>query len=332
MEISDLSERLEQAQARLRKTVESTLAKSAVSAEYQTVMLAALPLFSAEKYSHKNERWLLLPELCYKACGGEDAMADAISAAWYLFYVAAYIMDHAEDSIDGFEPALPMPAGQMINIASGHFFLANLILIEFLQSDPASAARSSIVNNFQIQLLRMCDGQQRDLNTQDYTLRKYYDIVQQKSGTFFSLACWAGARLATHEEKILQAYANFGSHLGILIQILDDLEDWHDLQNGNGKLDYKKYQRILPALYAAEVIPSEQRRHFHEIVLKLTDDPQDELLHEYMDIVEKAGAGLYMLTMMMREFDLARSAIADIHPDNPADKMLLSMVGSLLDD
>lgn len=331
MEISDLEERIEQTQARLRLTIESTLAKSEVSAEYQTMILKALPLFSTEKYSDKNERWLLLPELCHIACGGEEALVDPISAAWYLFYVAAFLMDHAEDSLEGIDQTTPISAGKMINIASGQFFLANLILADFLQAEPISAARSNIVKAFQTQLLRMCDGQNLDLITPNYTLRKYYEIIQQKSGTFFSLACWSGARLATQQDEILNAYAEFGKHLGVLIQVLDDLEDWRELQSGNGKLESTKYQRILPALYTAEVIPSEKWRRFQQIIEELSTGNEEGLLEEYMDIIEKAGAGLYMLTIMMREYDSARLAITDIHPDNQADKMLLSMIGSLLD-
>ncbi|MGB9640164.1 MAG: polyprenyl synthetase family protein [Anaerolineales bacterium] len=330
MEISDLKEQIEQTQARLRITIESTLAKSEVSTEYQTMMLMALPLFSSEKYSDKNERWLLLPELCHIACGGKESVADPIGAAWYLFYVAAFLMDHAEDSLEGIDQSAPISAGKLINLASGHFFLANSILADFLQAEPSSVARMDIFRAFQTQLLRMCDGQNHDLITQNYTLRNYYKIIQQKSGTFFSLACWSGARLAMQQSEILNAYADFGNHLGVLIQVLDDLEDWRELQNGNGKLETTKYQRILPALYTAEVIPSEKRRRFQQIIQELSTGKQDGLLEEYMDIIEKAGAGLYMLTIMMLEYDSARQAITDIHPTNQADEMLLSMIGSLL--
>lgn len=331
MEISDLAERIEQTQARIKTTIESTLAKSEVSADYQTMILKALPLFSSETYSHKNERWLLLPELCHIACGGNEIAADPISAAWYLFYAAAFLMDHAEDSLEGIDQSAAISPGKLINIASGHFFLANLILADFLQSEPLSDTRQSIFKSFQTQLLRMCDGQNHDLITSNYSLRKYFEIVQQKSGNFFSLACWAGARLATQQSELLQAYADLGNHIGIMVQVLDDLEDWRELQNGNGKLDNAKYQRILPAIYALEVIPSEKKRRFKQIIQDLSAGKRDGLLEEYMDIIEKAGAGLYMLTIMMREYDSARLAITDIHLDNQAGTMLLSLIGSLLD-
>ncbi|MGB9672920.1 MAG: polyprenyl synthetase family protein [Anaerolineales bacterium] len=328
MEISDLQDRLEQTQARILKTIEYYLVKSEVSPQYQAAILKTLPVNSPDGYALANERWLLLAELSNCACGGKLGEADSISAAWYLYYVAAYLMDHAEDGLA--ESSFVIPPSILINIASGHFFLGNFILAEFQQSSPNSAKSANIVKAFQNHLLRMGDGQQMDLTLEEINLKTYRKIAHLKSGAFFSLACWAGAYLATDNETEINAYTEFGDHLGVMIQILDDLEDWKELQNGSAKLERQKYGRILPALYALEVIPTPEKKKLLQTIDKLKIEPDEQSIREYRQIIEKAGAGLYMLTVLMGEFDQARMAIADLHAENVADKTLLSMVSSLL--
>ena len=329
MEINDLESVLETTQTRLQETVESALAKSDVSEEYRKAILKTLPFLSPQKYSIKNERWVVLPKLCCHACGGNELGVDRVTAAWYLFYIAAFLMDHAEDKLEGEQVSSETP-GNMLNVASGFFFLANLILTELLHSLPDHSTSIVIVQAFQQQLLKMCDGQHFDLSIKKYTLTNAYEIARLKSGSFFSLACWSGARLATDNAKTLNAYASFGTSLGVIIQILDDLEDWQDLQNDFSKFEARKYQRILPALYANEVMSDQERKHFNSVINELISAPRQDLVAEFCNILEKAGAGLYMLTTLMKESEQAHQAITDLHPDNPADKLLLSMVESLL--
>ena len=70
--------------------------------------------------------------------------------------------------------------------------------------------------------LRRCSGQHADLTRPERTLEQCWHISEAKSGVFFALACRAGARLATPSEKPLQAFGEFGLHLGLLIQIKND--------------------------------------------------------------------------------------------------------------
>src|SRR3990172_12240121 len=107
----------------------------------------------------------------------------------------------------------------------------------------------------------MASGQHADLVNPQPDLEQWLEIAGAKSGELFALACRCGARLATNDPARLKGFSDFGHHLGILLQILDDLED---LKPGSGVETpdlSPKVSRSLVVAYALDVLPrSEERR------------------------------------------------------------------------
>jgi len=137
--------------------------------------------------------WAELPGLCCQAAGGLPRTADPVAAAWLLFYTAASIMDHVEDAEQPDPWWADLGAGAAINVATGLYFSACLLLSE-LDSwlgdhEAASQIRSQVLGRF----LVMCSGQHLDLIRPSPTLDQYWDLARAKSGAFFTFACWAGA-------------------------------------------------------------------------------------------------------------------------------------------
>lgn len=330
MEIEELHSRIEYTLSQVKESIQLNLATSGIAPEYQEALCLALPTLFPEVRTSTNDRWALLPELCYRACGGKADTTVEITAAWYLYYSAAFYMDHAEDSLERRDKDGNHSPGVLINIASGYYFLANLLLLEFVKSAANPAVAMKILEGFHSHLLRMCEGQQRDLLTADINLKEYYAIARKKSGVFFSLACWAGAMLAEATESELEDYAQFGSQIGVILQILDDLEDWNDLRNGGVNKGWQNYHRTLPAVYAMEVVTDEQRMTLRNLVQEMNNHPSLEHYLAFQGILEKAGAGFYLLTALMREFEEARLILTNRGHDTPADKMLLGLISGLL--
>ena len=69
------------------------------------------------------------------------------------------------------------------------------------------------------------NGQHRDLSIEHLNLEHWSQIAAAKSGEFFSLACRSGARLGKIDQRRIAGYSTFGFHLGMMLQILDDLVD-----------------------------------------------------------------------------------------------------------
>jgi geranylgeranyl pyrophosphate synthase len=175
--------------------------------------------------SQEQFSWMELPGLCCQAAGGESEMALDINNAWGLLYTAAHMMDSI---VDGDEPDawwadFSPPAA--INIATAMYAISGLFLTELFNREIPHDAVIDILGRFQCTILEMCAGQHIELSKMSLSLDDYWRIAEAKSGSFFGLACYAGARLATDDLNQLNGFFDYGFHLGTLIQISDDAKD-----------------------------------------------------------------------------------------------------------
>ena len=290
-------------------------------------MHRALPYFGEQdQVEHSPLKWAALPGICCQAAGGDPRWVDGFAAAWLLYYVAAHIMDKVEDqdNLEGiWQEWGPRVA---INIASGLYFSASLLLTDLYSQNKSSAIANEINGNFYQAFLRMCGGQQRDLTQPDPSLPDYWDNANDKSGVFFSMACRLGARFATSDKPTLDCYEEFGRNIGILIQILDDLEDYQGSGEGFGKVSFQVIRRSLPVIYALEVLPKQEASLFKEELERAFDHQAAKAAFER---IEKSGASYYIITEMERLRSQARTSLERAQPIQPSDKVLFDLLGDL---
>jgi geranylgeranyl pyrophosphate synthase len=81
-------------------------------------------------------------------------------------------------------------------------------------------------------------------------LNLLWQVARQKTGEFYSLASRSGARVATDDHKCIDLHSDFGHHLGMLIQIGDDMNGlW---TNNNQRSDLLSGKWTLPVAYIYE--------------------------------------------------------------------------------
>jgi geranylgeranyl pyrophosphate synthase len=72
-------------------------------------------------------------------------------------------------------------------------------------------------------------GQHRDLTMipapVDNNLNDYWEITILKSGSVFNMGAAGGAALATSDENIIDALGDYGTALGVMLQLIDDCRD-----------------------------------------------------------------------------------------------------------
>lgn len=289
-------------------------------------------LVSNQSESHAPEksssRWGLLPGLCCQAAGGDPNWALDIAGAWYLFYVAADIMDDVEDQ-DASDPWwTELGPGGAINAASGLFFSASAILQNlYLENGISPQSAAEIAKYFHSSFLVMCSGQHRDLVTRSPGLKEYWEIALAKSGTFFGLACRSGARLATGDQDRLKGFERYGIHLGALIQIMDDLEDLHALQTGSlGDLQIPNYHS-LPVAYSMEVLPPGQKIRLQKCLKEAAHDLR--AVGDAWGLIEQSGAAVYLLAEIERHKGQALASLNQAQPESPAKEFLISFIHGL---
>ena len=84
---------------------------------------------------------------------------------------------------------------------------------------------------------------------------KYFNVIEQKTARLFEAACKIGALLSDSSEKTINSLGDFGLHLGIAFQIIDDALDYESNLTTMGKEvgdDLSEGKITLPMIYALE--------------------------------------------------------------------------------
>jgi geranylgeranyl pyrophosphate synthase len=248
----------------------------------------------SQDIADNSKIWGLLPGLCCQAAGGEVSWADTIAASWILFYTAADLMDSAQDQDEPDEWWKEGGSAVALSAATGLFFCASALLGDVAFSERTAGVAQELIRDFHQSFLRMSSGQYSDLIRPHPNLTEYWEIASEKSGSFFSLACRSGARLAGRNSEQIDAFGDFGHSLGVLIQILDDLEDLNSLLHIENVHQIKSLSRSLPFIFAMQVLPEGQLDQLLSFLKFSEKDPQAAL--STFEMIEKSGAVIYLLT------------------------------------
>jgi geranylgeranyl pyrophosphate synthase len=261
-------------------------------------------------------RWVDLPGLCCQAAGGHPEWADDLAVAWLLFYAAADLMDKVQDQDDPEPWWQDLGPGAALSVATGLYFSASLALHQIDYHPDTRAAAQEIVAEMYNSFLVMSSGQYRELITPQPSLEQFWENIAAKSGRFFATACRAAARIVTQERQRLDDFERYGHHLGMLIQIRDDLDDIQPPSDRAAYGQRREIARSLPVVYAQSVLPPADGEHLREC-LGLAS--QDELAAgEVIRLLDKSNAALYLVTEMERHRQIALEAILRAAEPSPA--------------
>jgi geranylgeranyl pyrophosphate synthase len=269
----------------------------------------------SENY-HRQLDWILLPGLCCQAAGGEPSSTDEIAAAWLLFYTAAHIFDCIEDEDQLDENLAQFGPGVNINIATGMVISASSMVNGLYQVSHTREVAQELGKDFFGSILIMASGQHMDLISEQIEIEKWNEIAEAKSGSFFSLACKSGARLGTKDVHKINAYSDYGLNLGIMLQILDDLEDLKSANDPENPILEGGLRCSLAVAYALEVLPDNEGR---QLLSWLSSGSQDNNTVEHVvNLLDKCGAILFLQTELERHRNLGLGALERTQSDSPA--------------
>jgi geranylgeranyl diphosphate synthase, type I len=296
----------------IAKFAETIWKETGLSQEFSGSLKQAL-FFSSSDHDPRKTRVRRLPEICCQAAGGDPALAGPVSAAWLVFNRAARIMDSVQDG------DIPEPwweehgPGFALNVASAFFFTASKILADLEVYGIPSQAAGAIRRTFSRSFIGMCEGQHLDLTTPKATLDDYWKTVNLKSGLFFAIACRSGAELALNDEDRLNGFEAYGKEIGILIQLLDDLEEFQiNPESGKLFLDLTEKNLSFPLSYAYTILPEEQKLILSEHLGQAKFDT--EAAQSVLNLLDGIGVGSYMSMEISRHASLAVKALEQAKP------------------
>ena len=143
------------------------------------------------------------------------------------------------------------------------------------------------------------------------TEQRYLQVIHNKTAKLFEAAARVGAVVAGQDRQTEQAMADYGRHLGVAYQLIDDVLDYDTSSAMLGKNigdDLAEGKPTLPLLYALWHSPAQQAA----LLLKAITAGSLEQLEQVRAVIAETGALRYTRTLARQEAQLARQSLAGL--------------------
>jgi len=264
---------------------------------------------------------LLLSAACF---GSIPEAACELAVVAELVHLATLLHDDVVDDAPERrgKPAARVLWGNAVSVLAG-----DLLLTHALERTSAVAPRAVLADLFAT-LRRLVDGeivQLRGRAELDPRQTTYFTIVHDKTASLFGWAARAGAAIAGAPDPLVRALGDFGAHVGIAFQLVDDLLDYEGDPALTGKglhTDLREGKLTLPLILAVEKDPS----LYPDLHAARELDPAAAT--RLVSAVHRLRTGETVRAMADRETQLALDALA-LLPASPARDMLAAIATEL---
>lgn len=194
--------------------------------------------------------------LSTKVAGGREVEALKEAVAVELLHTESIIHDDIidDETIRRSKPVFYILYGFNTSLLTADFVFGMILSI-------ISRSKKNVAEDFASAALQMCEGEMMEMKVEaeggEVPLDKYLLIVRMKTASLFQTAAKIGAKLASADEKVVEALSRYGFNIGIAYQIQDDILDWNKgskiarrVKVGDG--DAKKLLAVIAARYANE--------------------------------------------------------------------------------
>lgn len=210
----------------------------------------------------------LLMVLCARLCGYQGSYDHTFSIIFEYLHAATLLHD---DLVDGAalrrgKPAAHTVWGNSTAVLVGDFLLARGLSI------AAATGQPKIISIIADITENMSQGEIHQLERKgqlDLTEAEYMEIIRCKTAVLFQGACRISALLANASEEKEAELADYGYHLGIAFQMVDDLLDYSDSTPTIGKsvgADLREGKLTLPVIVALQQAGAAEREKMEQII------------------------------------------------------------------
>jgi geranylgeranyl diphosphate synthase type I len=244
---------------------------------------------------------LLRPALCLLCCeavGGDARRALPAASALELLHNFSLIHDDVEDASlqrHGRETLWSLwGEAQAINVGDGMFALAHRTLLRLSDRGYTDEQVLQATRILDSASLRLCEGQQRDLEYAEERIiarEDYLSMIEGKTAALLAASGGLGALLGGGGPEAVDALQEFGRRLGLAFQIRDDvLGIWGDTEE-TGKPtgdDLRGGKKSYPVVVGFERASQNER----QVLLGVVGDERLDLdsVHRARALLERLGA------------------------------------------
>jgi len=159
-----------------------------------------------------------------------------------------------------------------------------------------------------------------NIRNPDATEQSYIEVINRKTAMLFEAASHTGAVLAGASPKQEQALGQYGCHLGVAFQLVDDILDYQGSTEQLGKNvgdDFAEGKVTLPLIVAMRNGSPSQTAQVREAIL--TGDVGD--IDNLLDTVKATGGLTYTAALAKSEIEQATACLQILPPSEYKDAM-----------
>ena len=148
-------------------------------------------------------------------------------------------------------------------------------------------------------------------NNPDTSEDWYFEVIQRKTAKLFQVAAQLGAILSSDSSEAIEAMHDYGFHLGMAYQLIDDALDYSLSMSQTGKnigQDLAEGKVTLPLIYAMRQCNAEDLSLLREAIQSGTT----ENLPQILDVIASTNAIQYTADAAKLHAQKAKSAINSI--------------------
>ena len=263
----------------------------------------------------------MLPLASCKAVNGNPKDAVHVSAALLTLGMSVRIFDDLFDQDKSGELWEKVGPERTWNYAS----VINNLSFEILNKAPLHHnIRQKIIQCIIDSFFCIAAGQDRDVSGVTKTIEDYWQTAEMKTANVYATACAAGAIVGTGNDELIHACGIFGHHLGLTVQIFNDMESiWLHREI----TDLKRGKITLPLLYGLTKDHSE-RDELRSLVLSNQIASRSERIKEILDNIETRH---FLVWAALKEREQALEAIS-ICPNSEGKEVLQSFITGMFGD
>lgn len=252
---------------------------------------------------------------CARAAGGTSHAAIPAAVAVELMHDFSLLHDDIMDGdvIRRHRPAAWVAYGVPMALLTGDTLL--VLALNLVHDGPSGAVLRNAA-------LELCAGQSADLafeNRMSVWLPESLRMAQQKTGALFGVACQLGALSAGADAQTANLYGEFGRHIGVAFQLVDDVLGIWGCASATGKPVYTDIRSRKTSLPVVAALSSGTTAGAElAALLRNNDDLDDRMLGRAADLIDDAGGRDWAECEALRYRTIALDALAAAQPDRNA--------------
>lgn len=257
--------------------------------------------------------------LMAKCNGGITDVTQHAAVGLELLHTASLVHDDVVDESEERrgQASVNEVYGNKVAVLVGDYILSTALL-------HISYTHNEVIVRYLAELGRTLSNgeilQLQNVHSKDFSEEAYYQVIRQKTAALFEACAGMGALSGGAKEEEVEYAKQFGSNMGVIFQIRDDIFDYYD-QSEIGKPtgnDMAEGKLTLPALYA---LNSTHDKEMTEIAYKVKDGTvsKDEIarlvnftkVNGGIDYAEKKMWELHASSMVLLDKEVEDGPVKD---------------------